>query len=516
MNHLISAGALAGTGSSAVLERWGVFEVAVAGKTDGNPFTDYNVRGVFKHKNETVEAEGFYDGGGVYRVRCMPSFEGEYSYRVFGSCMEGAAEGAFTVAAPTPGNHGPVRVANTYHFAYEDGTPHVSLGTTCYVWTHQSQELQEKTLESLKNGPFNKIRFCVFPKHYVHNFHEPITYPYEGTPCDRSGLTADNFSYQAQYEGNDWDFSRFNPEHFRLIEKRIADLMEIGVEADIIVMHPYDCWGFSKMSPDEDDLYWNYVVNRFSAFRNVWWSLANEYDLMRAKTTADWERYAAIICRQDPYNHLRSIHNCRHFYDHSRPWVTHCSVQRQDIYLTVEMTGDWRERYRKPVVLDEICYEGDIEHGWGNISGQELVRRFWESACKGGYPGHGETFVRPDDVLWWSHGGELHGESPARIAFLRDILEQAPGAGLRYERPFFGGGGAAVPEGIFDAGSYYLYYMGLGRPSLKRFRFDSGASYRVEVIDTWNMTIEDAGIHSGAFTIPLPAREYMAIRLVRQ
>ena len=53
-------------------------------------------------------------------------------------------------------------------------------------------------------------------------------------------------------------------------------------------MHPYDRWGFSIMNAEEDDLYWNYIVARFSAYRNVWWSLANEYDLMPAKKQADW------------------------------------------------------------------------------------------------------------------------------------------------------------------------------------------------------------------------------------
>ena len=28
-------------------------------------------------------------------------------------------------------------VANTYHMAYEDGTPYYSIGTTCYVWELQ-------------------------------------------------------------------------------------------------------------------------------------------------------------------------------------------------------------------------------------------------------------------------------------------------------------------------------------------------------------------------------------------
>ncbi|MDR1106969.1 MAG: DUF5060 domain-containing protein, partial [Treponema sp.] len=57
------------------VERWDVFEAAAAGREDGNPFTGRAIRGTFRSKSETVTADGFYDGGGVYRVRFMPSFE---------------------------------------------------------------------------------------------------------------------------------------------------------------------------------------------------------------------------------------------------------------------------------------------------------------------------------------------------------------------------------------------------------------------------------------------------------
>ena len=131
----------------------------------------------------------------------------------------------------------------------------------------------------------------------------------EGTPVDNSNLTEENFSYFVDFSGNNWDFTRFNPEHFRRMERCIVELQERGIEADIIVMHPYDRWGFSAMNREQDDLYWNYVIARFSAYRNVWWSLANEYDLMRAKKLEDWEHYADLLCKKDPYNHMRSIHN---------------------------------------------------------------------------------------------------------------------------------------------------------------------------------------------------------------
>lgn len=172
-----------------VLEKWDMQEISCEGYMEGNPFTDYDIKGIFSHPQESLTVDGFYDGNGIYKVRFMPSFTGTYTYRIFGSFSTQIYEGTFQVTEATGENHGPVRVCNTYHFAYEDGTPHYSLGTTCYVWELQDEKLQEKTLETLKNSAFNKIRFCIFPKHYDYNLHEPISYPYEGTPIDSSVLT---------------------------------------------------------------------------------------------------------------------------------------------------------------------------------------------------------------------------------------------------------------------------------------------------------------------------------------
>ena len=318
------------------VERWDVLEITVKGPAEGNPFVEQTFEGTFTGTNETITTAGFYDGDGVYKVRFMPSFEGEYTYKTTGSFPEAETQGSFTVTPATGNNHGPVRVANKYHFAYEDAMPYYSVGTTCYVWPHQPDEVIQKTLAELDKGYFNKMRFCVFPKHYIHNFKDPQTFPYEGAPVDASGLTEENFSYNVGFEGNQWDFTRFDPEHFRRIERAILALRDRGIEADLIVMHPYDRWGFSDMGKEADDLYWRYCIARFSAYRNLWWSLANEYDLMKAKTLEDWEHYASLLCRLDPYNHLRSVHNCIPFYDYTRPWVTHCSMLRVERKLAGE------------------------------------------------------------------------------------------------------------------------------------------------------------------------------------
>ncbi len=497
------------------VEKWDIFEITCYGKQDKNPFIDYQIKGIFQGKNECVEIDGVYDGEGRYIVRFMPSFEGKYEFSIQGNFSDEVYQGEFYVTSPQKENHEPVRVANTYHFAYEDGTPYYPIGTTCYVWTWQCDERIVETLSSLKEAGFNKIRFCIFPKHYDYNLGEPRSYPYEGIPMNSAVLTKDNFSkYIGNVPGNHWDFTRFCTEHFQHLEKCIQQLLILGIEADLILMHPYDRWGFSYMSREQDLLYWNYVIARLSAYRNVWWSLANEYDLMEDKTIEDWEACATLLCEKDVYHHLRSIHNCHTLYDFTRPWVTHCSIQRTDIYKTAEMVNEWRERYRKPVVLDEIVYEGNLQHAWGNISGQEMTRRFWEGAMRGGYPGHGETYLNDKDVIWWSHGGKLYGESWKRVKFLKTILYETPGIGLKYKNLDYGTV-CAVPEDVVleNKNLYFLFYYSFMQPAFKEFYFDDVSEYQVEVLDTWEMTIEKRGIFNGKFRIDLPGKPYMAIRI---
>lgn len=495
------------------VERWGLFETSFRAHCEGNPF-DVPVRAVFSCGGRETQVTGFYDGDDTFRVRFMPPEEGICSWRVLCPLLPGPLAGSFEVTAPSEGNHGPVR-AEGFHFRYADGTPYHSIGTTCYVWTHQGDALIGETLESLKKARFNKIRFCIFPKHYVYNFHEPRTYPYEGTPMDSSVLTKENFNqYRGRAEGNDFDLSRFRPDHFRHIEACILELQRIGCEADLILFHPYDRWGFSCMTAQEDDRYLRYVIARLAPLRNVWWSLANEWDLMEAKSVEDWERIGTLLWREDPYGHLRSIHNCRQYFDHSRPWITHCSIQRVDTYKGAELTDEIRRTYGKPVVLDEIAYEGNIQYGWGNITGEEMLRRFWEGAMRGGYPGHGETCLNEEGILWWSHGGPLRGESWKRFGFLLDLMDETPGGGLRFGDAHWDEV-LAVPEdpALAEETGYRVYYFSFMRPSFREFDFADGCTYEAEVFDTWEMTRTIVGTFSGKCVIPLPGKQYIALRL---
>lgn len=181
-------------------------------------------------------------------------------------------------------------------------------------------------------------------------------------------------------------------------------------------------------------------------------------------------------------------------------WLFDCDASA-DIWFNAEKTRTTRE--------------GDWEV---QRTEHYLVRRFWEATIRGGYAGHGETYLHKDDVLWWSHGGDLHGDSWERLKFLQQILQRIPAPGLRFS-PLSWDEPAGVPDNIsamFPGGkSMYLSYFGLNRPSFREYDFGLESAYRVEVLDTWNMIIDDQGVKKGRFRVELPGREYMAILLTK-
>lgn len=497
------------------IAQWDMFEAAFTGPAEGNPYLDIEIEAFFHHKSRTVRVPGFYDGEGVYRLRFMPDQPGEWSFetRSNAAALDGKS-GAFTATPPRPDMHGPVRVANQFHFAYDDGTPYFPFGTTCYAWTHQPLAMQDETLATLAKTRFNKIRMGVFPKDYPFNTNEPLLPVF--LPGSEGGL----------------DFDRPNPEAFRHFETQIGRLRAMGIEADIIIFHPYDRWGYADMSAEQDFRYVAYLAARLSAYSNVWWSLANEYDfLLDTKPMGQWDRYFHILEENDPYGHLRSIHNGDPAmnYDHRKAWVSHVCIQNWD----VKRTPEWRAAYGKPLVNDEPEYEGTIVPAWGNITAQELVHRFWTTVMRGGYAGHGETYADPDDLIWWAKGGKLKGEAWTRIGFLLDLLKEDVRAGLTPMGDNLGWPWSRV-SGAHDGSVSYIY-LGEHQPD----QWTTGlpkedGDYEVDIIDTWAMTVTPAqriaafvphptrhgaivrgGKADAAFGVALPSRPYLAIR-VRQ
>lgn len=80
-------------------------------------------------------------------------------------------------------------------------------------------------MESLERAPFNKVRFCAFPKHYDFNHNEPPVYAFE--------RNADG----------GWDVTRPCFAFWERLEAVLARMGKKGIQADLILFHPYSACG---------------------------------------------------------------------------------------------------------------------------------------------------------------------------------------------------------------------------------------------------------------------------------
>jgi hypothetical protein len=101
---------------------------------------------------------------------------------------------------------------------------------------------------------------------------------------------------------------------------------------------------------------------------------------------------------------------------------------------------------------------------------------------QGAYCGHGETYLDPNDILWWSHGGTLHGSSPAKIAFLRKLLEETIALGQGPIGFTFAGDNPMCARRPND--TVLFYYFDEHQPAEGTFALPEGKSYTAEYIDT--------------------------------
>lgn len=486
------------------VEQWGVFQIDLSSTPTGNPFMDVELSAIFTNGENSIKVPGFYDGEGVFRIRFSPIEQGEWSYITACNLNKlSGKKGKFNCVPPGGNNHGPLKIVNTYYLQHADETSYYGIGTTAYQWTSVKQSIQEKTIETLANAPFNKIRMCVFPKNYKYgNETEPWMYP-----------------YKRENEQN--DFTQPNYEFFQNFDKRVEQLLDMGIQADVILFHPYDIWGYSEMGDKMNEKYVRYMIARISAFRNVWWSLANEWDVPRIKETIDWEGIGTLLQNEDPHQRFRGIHNWYgsedHFYDHTRPWITHASIQTSQFYNAIK----WRNQYNKPLLFDEMRYEGDVSSSWGNMTAKEMSSYFWMAGLSGGYGTHGDTYKNDSDgeneVRWWGKGGTLMGGSPERIAFFRNMMEDAPVTEMLPEL-VDNGDAKNRNNNIYyfsKKGEYYLSYVA---DSAQTIELDLAGEedYTLQVIDTWNMkTLAEENVASGYFKFETKM-PYTALRLISQ
>ena len=192
------------------MRQYETFELTFHGSAPSDSEAQPDIQAKITCGKKIWNIKGFYDGGGVYKVRFLPMKAGTYTWSVSGA-VQGAGK---EVCISSGTSHGMVQTENT-HFVFQDGTRYLPFGTTVYALAHQPDELVRQTLATLEKAPFNKIRLCLFPKHCDYNNNDPEFYP-----------------FQKDQDGK-WDVNRPDLRFWKRFEEILEQISGMGIQTDL-------------------------------------------------------------------------------------------------------------------------------------------------------------------------------------------------------------------------------------------------------------------------------------------
>ncbi|MBF8184609.1 DUF5605 domain-containing protein [Nonomuraea sp. K274] len=337
------------------------------------------------------------------------------------------------------------------------------MGTTALGWHLHGEKRRAQTLATLESSPFDRVRMAAF-----------------ATRCSLDAL-----------------------------EERVAELAAIGVDAELVLLHPGD--GVSDV--EAAVRYLREVVPRLAAHQSVWWSLAADPTRFPEISEHDWVCLAALVAEEDPGHHPLSISVDADSPLLWRAGFTHGSVTARSPRDAWVRTRD----HHRPVLMDMCGHEGDADDPWRSLTAEEVVTQAWDGAVRRRYVTHGESYVDEAGLTWSTDGGTLTGAAVPRLGLLREVLAETPQEARHRDRD------APMLE---VPGEFYLEFCGDHRFPERSYDVPGGR-YEVEVIDTWEMTVTALGVREigvpradrpegGTLTVPLPGTCGQAIRLRRR
>jgi hypothetical protein len=338
--------------------KWEIMELElVSGKEFRNPFTEVELRAVFRHESCVLDVDGFYDGRlsgkNVWRVRFAPMHEGQWSYKIISNlagldgqtgtfeCTQAVSRGGLTVNP---------HFANW--FAREDGSAQMIINEGWYPHPGNGRQLSHEDVDFPQPSEEDmKAYFQVLSDHRV-NMVVDIAQLY----ARQSSVSDPTFRWPwkvVDAENNKFDKDFFNLGYYQRLDRTMQFARERGIFFamellyDNSVVRPLEWshhplnkanggwlegnengtgWGVMFDLDNREhmlymDRYLRYTVARFAAYWNVCWSIGSEignlirlpherlpFALFPADKAARWYNYwGDFIARRDPYGRLRSF-----------------------------------------------------------------------------------------------------------------------------------------------------------------------------------------------------------------
>jgi len=408
-------------------EKWGVFELTISDShVYNNPFWDATITARFNGPNNvSYTLKGFYYDSSYWKVRFSPTVIGIWNYNVSFNGADGTKvfSGTFRCSSPTKDNHGFIVVnqKSPHQLKFSDGTLFKPIGTAghtpaieaAFLGISPGPQQVPAMWDTLTKYSINTFRLMLFNQSA---FEVPF-------PWNTSETTGNFF---AQSGGLD----RYNTFVGKVMDRWFRQARDHNIAIYLCMFAGFDIsaypfsssvWSSINGGPystlDEmyqltsgtgfelEKKYFTYLVNRYSAYRNVVvWEYNNEYGY---STSLAWiAAMDSVVRANDPYNRARTVSFWDAKWSLKSPVDAQRGITLTDDHFYSSTCGYYTEfnvdsaanaqavnrfvSYEKPVMF------GEFGSGENNISDSWLIFQqvaYWGAFMGGGYP------------LFWLSGG---------------------------------------------------------------------------------------------------------------
>ena len=359
--------------------RYEIFDLPIVapGISVSNKYKDVALHGTFHGPTKTIEIDGFWDGGNVWRVRMAPTEVGNWTFTVTSSYSQLQTSGSFECVESDSKGFIRKNPDEPYSFMYDDGTPWLWKGETSWRAMTSSIPYEGRWkpyIDLRASQGYNAIQHIIVS--YING--------------DAFWKNEGGYVFELLSDAKNYD--RLNPGYFKWVDVRYDYALSKGI---IPVMLFTWAQEFAKFSEEQFKRYEKYLVARYAAY-NIIWVLSGEYDEVYedfGMSSSVWETHGRIVKAADPYDHPITLHptgrsSSREF--GYSDWMDF--VMQQGPYWHNEILKD--RIFNKPVVNGEYGYAG-----WNEDDDVRIGA--WEILTAGGYitAGFFTTFA-PDKGGW--------------------------------------------------------------------------------------------------------------------
>ncbi len=268
------------------------------------------------HSTSLRKINGFYNGDDTWVIRFTPPAEGKWTYTTWSSVPKlSGLTGTVSVSPNTnPEEHGAVVVSkeNPQKFTLEDGTPYFLMAYEMdWLFAPDAKQDMEdpdsaelpktrKIISAIAENHFNQVVMNVYafdadwgerdkiaPEY---NFARPEVFPFGGT-------------------NQTPDYSTLNIDFFKHLDHILAYLNEKHIVAHLMIYVWNKHVNWPEPESAADNLYFDYVVNRYQAFPNLIWDISKEALSYNHNDMGYITRRIDRLRSLDAYHRLVTVHD---------------------------------------------------------------------------------------------------------------------------------------------------------------------------------------------------------------